>query len=166
VTLGEAPGAVQRWVGKTIDGKPVTLWVGGAVKREYWLGVSLLVLGQKEPEYLPGTKRLFSTLTLSPPQRNRALEQALTGREIYHTETDSNGSYSTTYTLRSDLSVFKQSFFSSGGVSGSTDATGRWEIVGEQLYLFFEDGQSSGRIVLESGRPGCVMFGDARYSIR
>jgi hypothetical protein len=84
--------------------------------------VSLLVLGPKETEFLPGAKRLFSTLPVSPPQRNRALEKALTGREIFHTETDSNGSYSTTYTLRSDLSVFKESSFSSGEVSGSTDA--------------------------------------------
>lgn len=164
VTVGEVPGAVQRWTGKTGDGKPVTLWVGGVTKREYWLGVSLIVLGAEEDTFLPGAKRLFSTLELAPPERNRKLEQALFGRSFAHTDNSSSGSFSTTYELRGDLTVFKQSFFSAGEISSSTEDTGRWEIVGDEIYLYFQDGQKGGRLVLQGGQATAVMFGDTRYS--
>jgi len=166
VTVGEVPGAVQRWTGKTSDGKPVTLWIGGVTKRDHWMGVSLLVLGKKESEFLPGAKRLFSTLELAPPERNRKLEQVLAGHSFAHNETTESGSYTTSYELRADLSLFKQSFFSSNGISGGSDATGRWEVIGDEVFLYLEDGQRSGQVVLEGGRPSHLLIGSSRYGVQ
>jgi hypothetical protein len=172
VLVGDVPGAQQTWSGRTADGKAVVVWMAGLVKREYFLFVFGLALEDKQELYLPRVKRIFSSLRITPPERNPQLEAALVGRQIANNRTDSSGSTTYIYTFRADRSVHKLSmisFANTGGVGvsgGSSEDIGRFEVIGDEVYLYFGSGQSVGTVVLEGGRLAGVRFGASLYRAR
>ena len=172
VLAGEVPGAQQLWVGRTQDGKAVNVWVAAVVQREYFLVVLGLALEANAPQYMPGFKRVFSSLALTPPKRNPRLEGMLAGRRVSHNDTTSSGSSSYFYTFGEGGTVRKEiiiSFANTGGLDisgGSTEESGRYEVIGDEVYFFFSSGQESGVVVLEGGELAGVRFGSTLYRAR
>lgn len=170
VLVGELPGACQTWSGRTADGQPVTVWIGAVARREYFLAVVGVLVREHAERYLPGVKRVFTTLQLTPPERNTQLEGLLAGREVGHSSVHSSGSSSWIYALRADGSVKKTSImsFSGMGVSGgSSEEFGRWEVVGDEVYLSFASGQEVARVERHpSGQLAGLRFGQRLYAAR
>lgn len=161
VLVGELPGCEQSWRGRTAQGQTVRLWVGLVAKREYWLATLALVVEGHEQRFLPGAKRVFTTLEPTPPERDPELEARLVGRKATRSESNPSGYFSTTYRFEAGGGVHKEHLFSSGEVSGNSEDRGRYEVVGDVLYLYFPDGQSCGTV-----EDGGVRFGQALYAWR
>ena len=170
VLVGDVPGATQEWRGKTSEGQAVRLWLGGIVKREYSLAVVVVLLDERAETYLPGVKQIFASLRATPPQRNLALERALAGHSLSKSSSVSGGFFGSTYEFGADGSVKKEILMSgvSGlyDVSGSTEEWGRYEVVGDLLYLYFKDGQECATVAVEGQAVVGVRFGSALCPLR
>jgi len=173
VLVGDVPGATQEWRGKTSEGRAVRLWLGGIVKREYSLAVVVVLLdehAERAEAYLSGVKQVFASLRATPPQRNAAVEAALAGHEVSKDGSGSGGFLASTYDFRADGSVKKEILMSgvSGlyDVSGSTEEWGRYEVVGDLLYLYFKDGQECASVVVEGQAVVGVRFGSSVCRLR
>jgi hypothetical protein len=170
VLVGDVPGATQVWTGKTSSGQAVRLWLGGIVKREYYLTVSVVLLDAKADRFLPGVKQVFASLEATPPEHNRVLEAALAGRSIQKGSSESGGFFGSTYDFDADGSVKKEMLMSglSGAydISGSTEEWGTYEVVGDILFMYFKDGQDSGTVVVEDRQVVGVRFGESLYHLR
>lgn len=174
VSVGEVPGAIQTWSGRAQSGVDVEVWTGALVKRDYYLAVMAVLVGGKGDRFLPEIKRVFQTLRPTPPEPNPELAAALAGREFSHIETmRDSGAFTTIYELRAGGRVRKQMLVSgtlggSGGtgIGGSSDETGTWEVVGDEVFLYFADGQSSGQVVMEGGQIVGLRFGKLLYRAR
>jgi len=170
VLVKDVPGAVQEWIGRTQNGKPLRLWLGAVVKREYYMTVTAILLSKKEGAYLPGAKRIFFSLAPKPPKRNPEAEAALAGQSIAKTDNSAGGFSGTTYEFSAGGSVTTEFLFS--GITGSVDVGGSntehgtYEVVGQMLYMYFRSGQVSGELVKERGRLTGVRLGEAFYPLR
>lgn len=170
VLVGDVPGAVQEWTGKASSGQAIRVWLGGVLKRDTYLSVAVVLVDAKAERFLPGVKQLFASLKPTPPERNPALERALAGHTMSRSQSGSSGFFGSVYELRADGSV-KKELLASGGVGGmdyvgaSTEEWGRWEVVGDLLYLYFRDGQECGSVVVEGGAATGVQFGSALYRL-
>jgi hypothetical protein len=170
VAIGDVPGAVRSWAGSTAAGQALTVWFGGLVKREYYLSVSAVIVKGKEDRFLPKVKRIFLTMKPRPPQRNLKAEEALVGKRFTKSSGGSGGSFHTTYTFRAGGQVEKEMLMSGmvglSDVGGDSTEAGRYEVIGEELFLYFKGGQSSGRLVVEGGAITGIRFGEAVYRAR
>src|SRR5690606_3987575 len=119
---------------------------------DHYLAVLAILVDGKGEKYLPQIKRVFQTLRPTPPEVNTKLAAALAGRSFGHSEIiPDSGSFTTLYDFRADGSVRKQILVSGGDVGGSTDENGTFEVVGDEVFLYFGDGQASGSVVTEAG---------------
>ncbi len=169
VLVGELPGAVQTWSGRTADGQPVTVWIGAVARREYFLAVVGVLVREQSGQYLPGLKRILTSLQLTPPERNTSLEGLLAGRRIGSSSVHSGGSTTWLYDFFADGSFRRETImsFSGLGVSGgSSEERGRWEVIGDELFLYSSSGQEVARPVVEGGRLVGVRFGERLYGLR
>jgi hypothetical protein len=170
VRVGELAGAQQTWSGQA-NGNRLTMWVGGLVVREYYLAVIAVVAQGKEDRFLPGAKRMFTSLQPKPPQRDRQAEAALAGGEFAGGETLAGGSMHTIYRFRGNGTVHRQ-LLMSGSIGLGTEVgadsadVGRYEVVGPLVYLRFPDGQQAARLVVAAGAVTGLRFGNRLYARR
>lgn len=172
VLVGDVPGAVQEWRGKTADGRELRLWLGGVVRRDAWLTVAGALLSGREERFLPGLKRVFATLAPAAPERNQELERLLAGRSFSRSESFGRAGSSTSwYSFGADGRVKKELSMGglsglSGSVHGSSEEWGRYEAIGPTLYLYFRDGQSTAEAALEGGGISGLRMHGAFYRLR
>lgn len=164
VLVGDLPGCEQTWKGRTQDGKAVELWMGLVAKRDYYLVTMGILLDGKGPRYMPGIKRIFTTMEPTPPERNEQLQQAFAGHRISHNETTGSGSFTTIYSFSQGGGVHEENMFSGGEFSSATEDSGTYEVIGDELYLYMSDGQKVGQVQSSGGRIQSVRFGDSVYS--
>ena len=138
--------------------------MGGFVKREYYLSVVAILVESKTQKFLPGIKRIFLSMKPNPPQRNRQAEQALVGGSFGANDTNDSGSFSSTYAFYQDGTFKKMMMFSSGEVGGSTEDFGRYEVVGDIVYLSLESGQETMQVVVNQGYVSLKTSGGRTYS--
>jgi hypothetical protein len=144
---------------------------GGIVKRDGWIGVNSVTLATREAAYLPKVKRIFSSLDPTPPKRNLTLEAALVGRSFssskYGRITES--AHHATYTFATANVVQRRimtDIISQPGLPGSTidsERSGRYEVCGDLLYLFFDTGQEAGQVQKQGGRVIGFRLGTNEY---
>lgn len=130
-----------------------------------------IVMGDKQPQYLPGAKRMFRTMEPKAPEPNPELERGLAGASFSSGgNVGSSGSLHTTYTFGDDGSVRRQTIMSgsTGGadVGGDWDARGRYRAVGKIVYLQFRDGQQVARAEGPAAQPTGLRLGDQVYRRR
>jgi hypothetical protein len=94
---------------------------------------------------------------------------AIAGRKLVQNLSDSAGTFITSYEFSGDGSVHRSTMV--GGITGDFDVNGEstlsgtWEVIGDELYMYFKDGQDGGQIVLDGGSPTHVKMGskDAHF---
>lgn len=169
VLVGEVPGAIQTWKGTVQGSKKVDIWIGTIIKRDAYLTTIAVILGEESGKFLPGIKQTFMSLNPTPPELNRELMAAIAGRKLVHNLSDSSGTYITSYEFSGDGSVHRSTMM--GGITGDFDVNGEstlsgtWEVIGDELYMYFKDGQDGGQLVLDGGSPTHVKMGvkDAHF---
>lgn len=171
VLVGEVPGGVKEWSATVQGGKKVDVWLGTIVKRDCYLSVGAVIVDGAAERFLPRIKRIFFTLEASPPERNPALERLLAGRSIGKVDINASGSFTTTYAFHDGGGVTSLSMMSGSPsdfdpVSMSSEQQGRYEVVGDVLYMYFGSGQESGVVSVEAGRLVGVLFGETLYAAR
>jgi hypothetical protein len=171
VLVGDVPGAEQEWKAKAGD-KSLTIWIGGIVKREYYLATIAIVLDSRVSDFVPGAKRIFRSLVPKPPERNTALEKALAGLSFSKSrDPGERGSFFSSYYFRPEGQV-KKELLASGtvglslDVGASSEELGRYEIVGDTVFLYFRDGQVSGTVEHADGRVTGLVVGGERFRAR
>ena len=169
VLVGEVPGAIQTWKGTVQGSKKVDIWIGTIIKRDAYLTTMAVILGEESGKFLPGIKQTFMSLNPTPPELNRELMAAIAGRKLVHNLSDSSGTFITSYEFSGDGSVHRSTMM--GGITGDFDVNGEstlsgtWEVIGDELYMYFKDGQDGGQLVLDGGSPTHVKMGvkDAHF---
>ncbi len=169
VLVGEVPGAIQTWKGTVQGSKEVDIWIGTIIKRDAYLTTIAVILGEESGRFLPGIKQTFMSLNPTPPELNRKLMAAIAGRKLVHNLSDSSGTFITKYQFSGDGSVQRTTMM--GGITGDFDVNGEsslsgtWEVIGDELYMYFQDGQDGGQLLLDGGSPTHVKMGskDAHF---
>jgi hypothetical protein len=167
----DVPGAVVVLRGETQQAQKFQVWFGGIVKRDAWIAVSGVILDGKEAVYLPKLKRIFASLEPRPPERNQKLEAALVGRSFsssqYGRVTESAHHASYTFAAGGAVSRRLMSNVISKpglpGVSADSETSGRYEVCGDVLYLYFESGQEVGQVTQQGGNVTGIRIGSAVY---
>ncbi len=162
VMVDEVPGVVVEWTG-TGGGKPLLVWIGLVIKRDWYLGVVGLIAEPRVAEFLPGTKRIFASLKPQPPERNREAEAAIAGHTFSTSETHAGGAFYSWYEFYANGRCQKTLSFSGGDVGSTSETPGTWEVVGNTVYLYLQDGQETAALVLEGGRLTGLRFGNQVY---
>ena len=170
--VGEVPGALQEWRGKQRDGVAVRVWLAGIVKRDHYLTITAVLVESRAEAFVPGLVRMFTTLVPSPPERDKALEAILAGRQFKKSESfGSSGSSYSTYRFDAGGGAHKE--FIMGGrvgldydVSGSTEEHGRYEVVGGLVYLYFRDGQMTAELAMEGETLKGLLIGGTLHRAR
>lgn len=170
VQVGEIPGAIGIW-DATAGEQNALVWVGSIIQEDYYLGVVCVVLSSAEDRFLPGVKRIYRSLRATPPNRNPEAERALVGVSFFHSESYSGGSSHVVYDFVEDGQV-KKTLMMSGPVSFSAEVGGEsidwgtWEVVGDEVYLHFEDDEMSAVLVVEDGAVVGLRSGQRLYQRR
>ena len=169
VLVGEVPGAIQTWKGTVQGSVKVEIWIGSIIKRDAFLTTIAIILGEESEKFLPGIKQTFMSLNPTPPELNRELMSAIAGRKLVQNLSDSAGTFITSYEFSGDGSVHRSTMV--GGITGDFDVNGEsslsgtWEVIGDELYMYFKDGQDGGQLLLDGGSPTHVKMGvkDAHF---
>jgi hypothetical protein len=59
-----------------------------------------------------------------------------------------------------------------GGITGGYDVnanttlSGTWEVIGDELYMYFKDGQEGGQILLSNGAPAHVQLSSQKANFQ
>ncbi|MFO1053362.1 MAG: hypothetical protein U1F36_14205 [Planctomycetota bacterium] len=167
----EVPGAVIALPATTQQGQQVTVWWGAVVKQDGWLGVGAVVLDAKAEAYLPKVKRIFTTLAPKPPKRNPQLEQALIGRSFSSSQYGrvTKSAHHASYTFAAGGVVTRRLMSNvisepdNPGISADSERSGRYEVCGDVLFMYFETGQETAQVVQQGGAVSGIRMGDAVY---
>ena len=163
VLVGEVPGAIQTWKGTVQGTMKVDIWVGSIIKRDAFLTTIAIMLGDEADKFLPGIKQTYMSLRPTPPELNPGLMAATAGRTLVLNLSGSGGTFITKYEFSAGGNVHRTTMV--GGITGDFDVggesqlSGTYEIIGDELYMYFKDGQEGGQIVLENGQPTHVKMG-------
>jgi hypothetical protein len=167
----DVPGAVVVLAASTMQGQKCRVWCGSMIKRDSWIAVSGVVLEGKEENYLPKVKRVFASLEPKPPERNPALEAALVGRSFSSSQygRTTNSASHAIYTFAGGGVVTRRLMTniaaepSLPGASADVERTGRYEVCGDVLWLWFETGQEAGQVLQQQGQVAGIRIGSAEY---
>lgn len=167
----DVPGAVVTFRGRAAQGQQLVVWFGGIKKRDSWIAVSGVVLGDKAAAYLPQVKRIFVSLEPRPPERNPKLEVALVGKSFSSSQygrvtgSASHATYSFAgggvVTRRLMTNIPSTPGLPGGGVDA--ERSGRYEVCGDVLYLYFETGQEAGQVLMQGNAAVGIKIGNAEY---
>jgi len=163
VLVGEVPGAIQTWKGTVQGTMKVDIWVGSIIKRDAFLTTIAIILGEESDKFLPGIKQTYMSLKPTPPELNPELMAATAGRTLSLNLSGEGGTFITKYEFSAGGNVHRTTMV--GGITGDFDVggesqlSGTYEIIGDELYMYFKDGQEGGQIILESGQPTHVKMG-------
>lgn len=183
LTVGEPEGPIATYKGKDVPGAVLTfksqgpqgqkllVWFGGIVKRDSWLAVSAVVLEGKEQNFMPQVKRIFTSLEPKPPERNPKLEAALVGRSFSSSQYGkiTGSAHHASYTFHQGSTVARRLISNvpdRPGLPGSgadSERTGRYEVCGDVLFLYFESGQEVGQVMQQGGQVSGIRMGNAEY---
>lgn len=167
----EVPGAVASFKGRTTTGVACRVWCGTVIKRDAWVTVSGVFAAEKEETYLPRLKRVFVSLEPRPPERNPELEARLVGLTFSSSQYGriTKSAHHASYTFAPGNVVHRRlmsNIISQPGLPGSTtdsERSGRYEVCGDILFLFFETGQQAGQVLLEGNQVVGFRIGSAQY---
>lgn len=167
----DVPGAVARFEGRTTTGVDCVVWVGSMIKRNVYVTVSGVYAAEKEEKYLPKLKRVFITLEPRPPERNPALEERMVGKTFSSSQYGRvvEAAHHASYTFAANNVVHRRllsNIVSKPGLPGSvvdSEASGRYEVCGDILFMFFDTGQTVGQVMLEGRQVTGFRVGGAYY---
>ena len=103
------------------------------------------------------------SLKPTPPELNPELMSATAGRTLSLNLSGEGGTFITKYEFSAGGNVHRTTMV--GGITGDFDVggetqlSGTYEIIGDELYMYFKDGQEGGQIILEGGQPSHVKMG-------
>jgi hypothetical protein len=163
VLVGEVPGAIQTWKGTVQGSVKVDIWIGSIIKRDAFLTTIAIILDEESDKFLPGIKQTFMSLKPTPPELNPELMSATAGRTLSLNLSGEGGTFITKYEFSAGGNVHRTTMI--GGITGDFDVggetqlSGTYEIIGDELYMYFKDGQEGGQIILEGGQPSHVKMG-------
>ncbi len=170
VLAGNVPGATLSWQGKAAKGQAVKVWTASVIKRNAFLTMIAIVLGENSDKYLPKSKQVFMSLQPNPPELNPQLMRAVAGRKLVLNLSGEGGTFFTTYQFSADRSVSRETM--AGGITGGYDVnanstlSGTWEVIGDELYMYFKDGQEGGQILLSNGAPAHVQLSSQKANFQ
>jgi hypothetical protein len=167
----DVPGAVLTFRSRSQQGKQLKVWFGGIVKRDSWIAVSGVVLADKEADYLPQVRRIFTSLEPKPPERNPKLEAALVGKTFSSSQYGkvTGSAHHASYTFQAGSLVTRRLMSNipsqpgMPGASADAERTGRYEVCGDVLFLIFDTGQEAGQVLQQGGQPAGIRLGNAEY---
>jgi len=184
VNVGDVPGAVQDgWKGR-FNGTAVDMWVGGITRQNVYVVLISLILSEKRDEFLPKVIQIFLSMRPVPQPLSIPAMDEIAGFTVGAVSNESPGCSicdshfnSSTYAFSKPgpdtYAVLRTSSFSfasnidAGGGSSSTETSGSYEIYGNELFMYFSDGQTVGTIEIENGEPtGNVTIGSLTYRVQ
>ena len=167
----DVPGAVARFEGRTTTGVDCVVWCGSMIKRNVYVTVSGVYAAEKEEKYLPKLKRVFATLEPRPPERNPELEALMVGKTFSSSQYGRvvEAAHHSSYTFAANNVVHRRllsNIVSKPGLPGSvidSESSGRYEVCGDILFMFFDTGQTVGQVMLEGKQVVGFRVGGAHY---
>ena len=134
---------------------------------DYYAPVSAVVLEPKRADYLPGVRRIDTSLVPNPPEGPAWLADAMVGTEFFRSVPMSDGA-SRTYTYRflADGTVLSRSVYG-GSVSFQNEERGTYEVIGGEIEIVLGSDPRTFDIHYENGRVTALFSRSGqRYSMR
>ena len=153
VALGEFAGAVRTWNAELPDGRPAQIWFGATARYDRYYSVFGVTPVAAVDQVQAGMRRILSSLRVASPARNMPLEGLLEGRQL----TAPGTSPAVIHWFTAGNAVRRQTFRASDGAV--FEEHGRFEVIDDEVWLFFPTGQNVGRMVSEDGAFAGVHFG-------
>lgn len=134
----EFPAATQKWSG-TAGSRPITAWLAGMVADGEYMLVSGVMMKEREQDFLPGLKRIFVSLHEPEGGQTDWLVSAIVGMSFKGSGVGPAKSMSfDTWFFHGENQVMSKYILTNVGIM---EEWGRYEIIGNQLSVAFDNSQ-------------------------